>query len=141
MNYSVLPHLNALLNATSGILIVAGFFFISRRKIAAHLACMIAAVSVSLLFFISYGVYHYNHGSTRFLGQGIARPIYFTVLISHTVLAVCIVPLVVITMRRALRGEFRRHQRIARLTFPLWLYVSVTGVIVYLMLYHFYPTP
>jgi uncharacterized membrane protein YozB (DUF420 family) len=140
MNYSLLPHLNALLNATSGVLIIAGFFFISRRKVTAHLACMIAALAVSVLFLISYLTYHYNHGSTRFSGQGMIRPVYFVILISHTVLAAAIVPLIVVTVRRAARGEFGRHMRIARWTFPLWLYVSVTGVIVYLMLYQLYPS-
>jgi putative membrane protein len=95
----------------------------------------------STLFLISYLTYHYYHGDTRFLGQGIIRPIYFTILITHVILAIVIVPLVLITLFRALRLDFIRHRRIARWTFPLWLYVSVTGVIVYLMLYHFYPTP
>lgn len=139
MNYSVLPHLNAILNATSGILLVAGFFFIRRRKITAHLLCMSAAVAVSVLFLISYLTYHYHHGSTRFTGQGAVRYVYLTILLTHTVLAVVIVPLVVVTLRRAVRGEYAKHRRIARWTFPLWLYVSITGVIVYLMLYQFYP--
>ena len=105
----------------------------------AHRACQIAALCVSLLFLASYLTYHYNHGSTRFLGTGLIRPIYFTVLTSHTILAIVIVPLVILTFYRALRGDFLRHRRIARITLPLWLYVSVTGVIVYFMLYHFYP--
>ena len=140
MNYAILPHVNALLNATSGLLLVVGFYFIMRRRVRAHLTCMTAALAVSALFLVSYLVYHYNHGSTRFTGQGAVRPLYFIILISHTVLAALIVPLIALTLRRAWRGEFGRHMRIARWTFPLWLYVSVTGVIVYLMLYQLYPS-
>ncbi len=95
----------------------------------------------STIFLISYLTYHYYHGDTKFLGQGIVRPFYFAVLISHVILAIVIVPMVLVTLYRALRFDFIRHRRIARWTLPLWLYVSVTGVIVYLMLYHFYPTP
>ncbi|MCA1591949.1 MAG: DUF420 domain-containing protein [Acidobacteria bacterium] len=139
MNDSVLPHLNAFLNAASGILLLSGFYFISRKRVAAHRACMIAALAVSSLFLVSYVVYHYNYGSVRFQGQGFLRPLYFTILITHVFLAVVIVPLVVLTLRLALRGEFVRHRRLARWTFPLWLYVSVTGVVVYVMLYRLYP--
>lgn len=139
MDYSKLPHLNAMLNATSGLLLLAGFYFISRRRITAHLRCMTSALVVSCIFLISYLTYHYNHGSTRFTGEGLIRPVYFTILLSHTILAVAIVPLIIVTLRRAWRGDFMRHSRIARWTFPLWLYVSVTGVIVYLMLYQIYP--
>ena len=139
-NYvSFLPHLNALLNATSAILLLAGYSFIRARRITAHHNCQIAAVTTSSLFLASYLTYHYYHGATRFAGQGIARPIYFTILISHTMLAVVIVPLVIVTLIRAARGDFFRHKRIARWTLPLWLYVSVTGVLVYLMLYQIYP--
>ena len=136
---SYLPHLNALLNGTSAVLLFTGYTFIRSRNVVAHRACQIAALVVSLLFLASYLTYHYNHGSTRFLGTGLVRPIYFTVLTSHTILAIVIVPLVTLTFYRAFRGDFLRHRRIARITLPLWLYVSVTGVIVYLMLYHFYP--
>ena len=139
MNNSVLPHLNASLNATSGILLLAGFFFIRRRKISAHVACMVAALCVSTLFLVSYLVYHYNYGSVKFSGQGAARHLYLAILLTHTVLATVIVPLIILTLRRALRGEYRLHRRIARWTYPLWLYVSVTGVVVYWMLYHLYP--
>jgi uncharacterized membrane protein YozB (DUF420 family) len=141
MSVSFLPTFNAILNATSGILIVIGFLFIRRKRIAAHRACMIAAVICSSLFLISYLVYHVGFGAgvTRFTGTGWVRPAYYTILISHTILAVTIVPFIIVTLRRALRGEFVRHRRIARWTFPMWLYVSVTGVIVYLMLYHVYP--
>src|ERR1044072_835444 len=129
-----LPTLNAILNATSGILVLIGFLFIRRRRIAAHHACMIAAVCVSILFLISYIVYHYHHGATRFQGTGLVRTLYFVILISHTVLAVTIVPFVIITLRRAIKAQFAPHMKIARWTFPMWLYVSVTGVIVYFML-------
>jgi uncharacterized membrane protein YozB (DUF420 family) len=137
--FSALPHLNACLNATSGVLLLAGFYFIRRRRVAAHLRCMTAALFVSAAFLVSYLVYHAQHGSTRFTGQGFARTLYFTILLTHTVLAAVIVPLVAVTLRRARRGDFARHRRIARWTFPLWLYVSVTGVVVYLMLYQLYP--
>ncbi len=139
MNYDTLPHLNAVLNATSGTLLVVGFFCIRRRLISAHRACMLAALGASTTFLISYLVYHAHHGTTRFAGQGAARPLYFFILTTHTILAIVIVPLIIITLRRALRGEFGRHMRLARWTFPLWLYVSITGVLVYLFLYQFYP--
>jgi putative membrane protein len=138
---SYLPHLNAILNSTSALFLVAGYVFIRRGRIESHKKCQITAVATSTVFLISYLTYHYYHGDTRFLGQGIIRPIYFTILITHVILAIVIVPLVLITLSRALRSDFIRHRRIARWTLPLWLYVSVTGVIVYLMLYHFYPTP
>ena len=135
-----LPHLNACLNATSAILLFSGWRFIKAQNVAAHRACQIAASLVSLLFLVSYLTYHYNHGTTRFQGTGLARPIYFTILTSHTILAIVIVPLVALTFFRAVRADFARHRRIARITLPLWLYVSVTGVIVYLMLYQIYPS-
>jgi putative membrane protein len=138
MNDSVLPHLNAALNATSGALLLLGFYFIRRRNVPAHRACMVAALAVSGLFLVSYVVYHYNYGSVRFGGQGPVRPVYFFILITHIVLAAAIVPLVLLTVLRAWRGDFARHRRVARWTYPLWLYVSVTGVVVYLMLYHLY---
>jgi uncharacterized membrane protein YozB (DUF420 family) len=101
---------------------------------------MVAAVSASILFLISYLIYHFNVGATSFRGEGLARPVYFFILITHTVLATIIVPFVIVTLRRALKGQYDRHRKIARWTFPMWLYVSVTGVIVYLMLYHLYPS-
>ena len=134
-----LPHLNAFLNGTSAVLLTTGYSFIRARNVIAHRACQIAALVVSLLFLVSYLTYHYHHGATRFLGTGFVRPLYFTILTTHTILAVAIVPLVVLSFYRAFRGDFIRHRRIARVTLPLWLYVSVTGVIVYLMLYHIYP--
>ncbi|HZT61248.1 MAG TPA: DUF420 domain-containing protein [Pyrinomonadaceae bacterium] len=140
MNDSILPHLNAVLNATSFVLLICGLYFILRGRVKAHRACMVSALVVSGLFLISYVVYHAQYGSVRFKGQGFVRPLYFAILITHVVLAAAIVPLVTITLRRALRGDFIRHRRIARWTYPLWLYVSVTGVVVYLMLYQLYPS-
>ena len=138
--YSVLPHLNACLNASTFVLLTTGFFFIRRKRVIAHRNCQLAALSASVLFLISYIVYHAHHGVTRFAGQGIARPVYFTILGTHTFLAAVIIPFVFVTVRRAKRGDFLRHRAIARWTLPLWLYVSITGVIVYLMLYHLYPS-
>jgi uncharacterized membrane protein YozB (DUF420 family) len=137
---SYLPHLNACLNGTSAILLFSGYRFIKAHNVAAHRACQVSALVVSILFLASYLTYHYFHGTTRFQGMGLARPVYFTILTSHTILAIIIVPLVAITFYRAIRGDFERHRRIARITLPLWLYVSITGVIVYLMLYQIYPS-
>jgi putative membrane protein len=137
---SYLPHLNACLNGTSAILLFSGYRFIKAHNVAAHRACQVSALVVSILFLASYLTYHYFHGTTRFQGTGLARPVYFTILTSHTILAIVIVPLVAITFFRAFRGDFARHRRIARITLPLWLYVSITGVIVYLMLYQIYPS-
>lgn len=134
---SSLPALNAALNSASALLLAAGYLFIRSGKITAHRRCMLAALATSTLFLTSYLIYHYHVGSVPFTGQGWTRRLYFTILISHTSLAVTIVPLVLITLYRALRSRFERHKRIARWTLPLWLYVSVTGVIVYGMLYGF----
>jgi uncharacterized membrane protein YozB (DUF420 family) len=131
---------NACLNSTSALLLVFGYRFIRAKNVIAHRTCQVAALVVSILFLASYLTYHYNHGATRFQGTGLARPIYFTILTSHTILAMVIVPLVILTFYRALRNDFTRHRRIARITLPIWLYVSVTGVIVYLMLYQIYPS-
>jgi uncharacterized membrane protein YozB (DUF420 family) len=136
----MLPTLNAILNATSGILIIIGYVMIRRGKINAHRACMIGAVTTSIIFLISYLIYHFNVGATKFAGTGWSRPFYFTVLISHTILAVVLAPVVVVTLRRALKGDFKRHRKIARWTFPMWIYVSITGVLVYFMLYHWFPS-
>ena len=136
--YAIFPVINASLNGTSTVLLVIGRWFISKRRVGAHKATMIAAVVTSTLFLISYLYYHYHVGSVRFQGTGWSRPVYFTILISHVVLAAAIVPLVIITLSRALRECFDRHRAIARWTFPLWLYVSVTGVLVYFMLYHWF---
>jgi uncharacterized membrane protein YozB (DUF420 family) len=132
---SDLPALNATLNATSAVLLTTGWILIRRGRIAQHRAVMIAAVCTSILFLISYLVYHAQVGSVRFTKQGPIRAVYFTILLTHTVLAATIVPLVLVTLTRALRARYERHRRIARWTMPIWLYVSVTGVIVYLMLY------
>ena len=137
---SWLPHLNACLNTTSALLLFTGYRFIKARNIVAHRACQIAALVISILFLASYLTYHFNHGATRFQGTGLVRPIYFTILTTHTILAMVIVPLVILTFYRAFRGDFVRHRKIARITLPLWLYVSITGVIVYLMLYQIYPS-
>ena len=138
MNDSVLPHLNAALNATSFLLLVAAFYKIRRGDVQTHRRLMLSALAVSGLFLVSYVVYHAQYGSVRFTGQGAVRAVYFIILVTHVVLAAAIVPLVFITVRRALAGDFARHRRIARWTYPLWVYVSVTGVVVYLMLYHLY---
>lgn len=132
---SSLPTLNAALNTLSAVFLVTGYIFIRRRNIAAHKLCMISAFITSTLFLTSYLIYHYHAGSKPFPGEGPIRVVYFSILISHTTLAVAIVPLVLITLRRAWKGAFDRHARIARRTLPLWLYVSITGVIVYWMLY------
>jgi len=132
---SFLPGLNAALNSASALLLVSGYLFIRCGKIAAHKLCMLAAFITSALFLMSYLTYHYQVGSVRFQGQGWIRLVYFAVLLSHTVLAVTIVPLVLATFARALKGNFAGHKRLARRTLPLWLYVSITGVIVYWMLY------
>lgn len=138
MDLSVLPAVNAALNSTCTVLLVIGYLMIKRKNVSAHRACMTAAVATSVLFLISYITYHYNHGSTSFKGEGWTRPVYFTILLTHTVLATVIVPFVLVTFIRALRGQFVRHRSVARWTLPMWLYVSVTGVIVYLMLYHWF---
>jgi uncharacterized membrane protein YozB (DUF420 family) len=137
---SYLPHLNACLNGTSALLLFSGYRFIRAGNVTAHRACQLTAFTVSILFLASYLTYHYHHGTTRFQGTGLVRPIYFTILTSHTILAIVIVPLVMMTLYRALRQDFVRHRRIARITLPIWLYVSITGVIVYLMLYQIYPS-
>ena len=139
MDVTRLPTLNALLNATSAVLLIAGYLCIRRRKVTGHKVCMLSAFVTSTIFLTSYLILRYYAGMTRFPGQGWIRPVYFTILTSHTVLAAGIVPLVLITLSRALRGRFDRHARIARWTLPLWLYVSVTGVLVYWILYRLYP--
>ena len=136
--YAIYPVINATLNGTSAVLLLAGRWQIKRGRMAAHRAFMLTAVCTSTLFLASYLYYHWHVGSVHFQGQGWSRPVYFTILISHTILAATIVPLVIITLSRALRERFDRHRAIARWTFPLWLYVSCTGVIVYFMLYHWF---
>ena len=138
--YAIFPVIDAALNGTSAVLLVLGRNFIKHGKMAAHRAAMIAALASSTLFLICYLYYHYHVGSVHFRGQGIWRPIYFTLLTSHTILAAVIVPMVIITLSRGLRARYDKHRRIARWTFPLWLYVSVTGVIIYFMLYQIFST-
>ena len=138
MNYALLPAVNATLNATSGILLAIGYVLIKRRQINAHRNCMLLAFASSTVFLISYVVYHLHIGSKPFPGTGPIRLVYFSILISHILLAIVILPMAIMTLTRGLRGQYARHRKIARRTFPLWMYVSVTGVIVYFMLYQFY---
>jgi len=137
-DYSIFPVIDATLNGASGVLLVTGHSFIKRGDMRLHKRFMIAALTSSLLFLVCYLYYHAHVGSVHFRGHGVWRPIYFSILISHTLLAAVIVPLVIITLSRALRQRFDRHRVIARWTYPLWLYVSVTGVVVYLMLYQIF---
>lgn len=137
-DYAVFPVINAGLNATSAVLIATGIELIRSGRRQAHRGVMIAAVVSSTLFLVSYLYYHYHVGSVRFTGQGWIRPVYFAILLTHTVLAAAVVPLVIVTLARGLRERFDRHKAIARWTYPIWLYVSVTGVVIYLMLYHLY---
>jgi uncharacterized membrane protein YozB (DUF420 family) len=137
-DYSIFPVINATLNGCSAILLVTGRVLIARRRMAAHKAVMITALVTSSLFLISYLYYHAHVGSVHFRGTGWSRPLYFTILLSHTILAAVIVPMVIITLSRALQGRFDRHRAIAAWTFPLWLYVSITGVVIYLMLYRIF---
>jgi len=137
-NFSIFPVINASLNGTSAVLLVTAHSMIKRGRVATHRGLMLAAVITSSLFLVSYLYYHAHVGSVHFQGQGWSRPLYFSILISHTTLAAAIVPLVIITLSRALRERFDRHRAIARWTYPIWLYVSVTGVIIYFMLYHLF---
>jgi uncharacterized membrane protein YozB (DUF420 family) len=140
-----LPHLNAVLNSISSLFLIAGITFILKTNVKAHRVCMVAAFSASTIFLASYLTYHsllvyyLGQGPTKFRGEGWIRPVYFFILTSHTILAAVAAPLVLVTLYRALRGRFDRHRKIARWTAPIWLYVSITGVIVYLMLYQIYP--
>ncbi len=135
MSISDLPAVNATLNTLSSIWLICGYIFVRQKKIAAHRFCMLGALTTSALFLISYLTYHYHAGSKAFTGQGTIRTVYFTILLTHTVLAMAIVPLALITLSRALKERFDKHKRIARWTLPIWFYVSVTGVVIYLMLY------
>lgn len=136
---SNLPRVDAFLNAVSAVLLLLGFFFIRRKNVSAHKACMLSAFGASTVFLICYLTYHYYHGTTRFPRVGAVRTFYLALLASHTVLAAAIVPLVLITLGRALRKRFVLHKQIARWTLPIWIYVSATGVAVYWMLYKLYP--
>lgn len=132
---SDLPTINAILNGISALFLMAGFLFIKQKRVTTHKTCMLVAFTTSILFLISYLTYHYQVGSVRFTGQGWIRSVYFVILISHTTLAAVIVPLALITLYRAWKEQFVKHRKIARWTLPIWLYVSVTGVVVYWMLY------
>lgn len=136
MDLRQLPTLNACLNTVSAILLIRGYLLIRRRQIEAHKRTMLAAFAVSTLFLISYLVYHYNVGSVKFQGQGTIRVVYFTILLTHSILAAVVAPMILVTLWRAWKNQFDRHRKLARYTLPIWLYVSVTGVVVYLMLYH-----
>jgi len=141
----IFPHMNAALNALSGLFLITGFVFIMKTKVAAHRFCMLAASSVSALFLVSYlshhalRTYYFGLGPTRFTGEGIIRPIYFTILTSHTILAALIGPFVVLTLRRGLKGWYDSHKKLARLVFPVWLNVSIPGLGVYLLLFPIVP--
>ena len=135
MSVTDLPALNAALNATSAVLLVIGWFLIRSRRIAAHRRCMIAAVIVSGLFLTSYVIYHAQIGSKAFPGTGWVRTVYYAILVPHVILAAAVLPLAIVTLRRGLRRDDARHRRLARITLPIWLFVSVTGVVVYAMLY------
>ena len=135
MAYSDLPALNATLNAISTVFLSAGWVLIRQRKIEAHRLCMLGAFVTSALFLTSYLVYHANVGSVPYRGQGVVRTIYFAILITHVILAAAILPLALVTLSRALSRRFDRHRAIARWTLPVWLYVSITGVVIYVMLY------
>jgi uncharacterized membrane protein YozB (DUF420 family) len=134
-----LPTLNAILNGTAALLLVSGYVAIKRRKVTLHKACMGLSVVVSAVFLVSYLVYHYAAGSTRFSHEGWPRTVYLSILLTHTVLAATVPPLVIVTVWHAVKGRLDKHRRIARWTFPIWLYVSVTGVVIYLMLYVWFP--
>ena len=140
MSVADLPALNASLNSLCTLLLLAGWWYIKHERKAQHIACMVSALVVSAAFLTCYVVYHYHVGSVKFTAQGIVRPVYFFILITHVILAAAIVPLVLMTVIPALRSRFDRHRKWARITLPLWLYVSVTGVIVYLMLYVWFPS-
>jgi uncharacterized membrane protein YozB (DUF420 family) len=140
----IFPHLNAALNSSSGLFLIAGLYFILNKRVREHRFCMLTASLISALFLVSYlshhalRTYYFGLGPTKFTGEGLARPVYFTILTSHTILAAVIGPFVIVTLYRALKGRFDEHRRLARLVYPVWLYVSATGVVVYLMLYQIY---
>jgi uncharacterized membrane protein YozB (DUF420 family) len=137
IDYAILPTVNATLNGISGVFLLVGYVLIRQRQIAAHRNAMLGAFASSTLFLISYLVYHAHAGSRPFTGQGAIRYVYFAILISHVILAAAILPMAISTLSRGLRGRYADHKRIAKWTFPTWMYVSITGVIVYLMLYQF----
>lgn len=134
-DYTILPTVNAILNAISGVFLLSGYVLIKRRQITAHRNAMLGAFGSSTVFLISYVIYHAQAGSRPFTGQGPIRYVYFAILITHVILAAAILPMAIMTLSRGLRGRYADHKRIAKKTFPAWMYVSVTGVVVYLMLY------
>ena len=138
MSVADLPAVNATLNGIAGLFLLAGYYFIRRGEIARHRAAMLGAFATSSLFLVSYVIYHAYAGSRPFPGQGSVRIVYFAILISHVILAAAIVPLALVTLTRGLKRNDEKHRRIAKITWPLWMYVSVTGVVIYLMLYEFY---
>lgn len=138
---STLPHLNAVLNAAAAVALLIGFIFIRRKNIDAHRRSMITAMAISAVFLISYVTLRFYAPIFEFRGEGFIRPIYYTLLVSHVLLAIAIVPLVIITVFRALSARFDKHKKIARWTWPIWMYVSVSGIVVYLMLYQIYTGP
>jgi putative membrane protein len=139
VKFSDLPAVNASLNGLTAIILLAAYYFIRKKNTAAHAKCMLAAVTTSVIFLICYLTYHAKAGTTYFRNPSWFRPIYLTLLITHTILAASIVPLIIITLSRALRQRFDKHKKIARWTWPIWMYVSVTGVIIYYLLYIRYP--
>jgi uncharacterized membrane protein YozB (DUF420 family) len=136
MSVHDLPTLNATLNGTAAVLLVWAWLLIRRKRVAAHRRVMITAFCVSVAFLISYLVYHAQIGSKHYEGTGLLRPLYYSILLTHTLLAAAVPVLAIVTLRRGLRKDYARHRAIARWTLPIWLYVSVTGVVVYVMLYH-----
>lgn len=142
---AIFPHLNAVLNASSGVCLIFGLYFILTKQVHKHRAAMLTASIISAFFLASYlshhalRTYYFGLGPTRFTGEGIARPVYFTILTSHTILATLVTPFVLLVLWRGLKGRFDMHKRLARLVYPIWLYVSITGVVVYLLLYQIYP--
>lgn len=141
MKFSDLPALNAFLNGLSAVLLTAAFVFIRRKNVVAHRRCMLAALTCSILFLTSYLTYHAHAGTTYFRNPPWFRPIYIAILVSHTILAATIIPLIIITLTRAFKARFENHRKIARWTWPIWMYVSVTGVLIYYLLYWKFPQP
>ena len=136
---SDLPHINATLNGLSALVLSIGYYFIRRSERSKHRACMILALAISGAFLVTYVIYKANSGFAKFGGEGLIRPIYFTILIVHVLAAIAIVPLVPITVYRALKGQFDQHRKIARWTFPIWFFVGISGVVVYVMAIQLYP--
>ena len=141
MSVQDLPHLNAALNTLAAVFMIAGFVLIRKKRVLAHRACMLAATGVSAAFLASYLVYHYNVGHVKFPGEGAVKTVYFVLLASHVVLAIAVPPLVGAAIFFGLTNRIARHKKLVRFAYPIWLYVSVTGVIVYIMLYHVYTVP